>query len=260
MADREIPVENDELQFDRVVPEAAAAPIPGGVGVECSCCHSPIGTEYYTANGHVCCARCRHTIEEATTTPPGVLPLVRAGLFGLGAGVAGAAVYYAVIAIAHLEIGLVAILIGYMVGRAVRKGARGRGGLRFQILAAALTYASVALAYTPLVVNAIGTGPRTGNPQASAANRSNDVTVTGLKAQGAAISRPSAGTFLLGLAMLLGFFAALPVLVVFGSLPFGLLSALIIFVGMRQAWRLTAALSVDVLGPYRVGAASPAST
>ena len=59
--------------------------------------------------------------------------MVAAGALGLGAGIVGAAIYYAVIAITHLEIGIVAILIGYMVGRAVRKGARGHGGLRFQI-------------------------------------------------------------------------------------------------------------------------------
>jgi hypothetical protein len=58
-------------------------------------------------------------------------PIVMAGVFGLGAGIVGAVIYYAVIAITNFEIGLVAILIGYMVGQAVRKGARGRGGLRF---------------------------------------------------------------------------------------------------------------------------------
>ena len=70
------------------------------------------------------------------------MPLAIAAIFGLGAALAGAAIYYAVIAITHFEIGLVAILIGYMVGYAVRKGAGGRGGLRFQILAALLTVRS----------------------------------------------------------------------------------------------------------------------
>src|SRR5258708_3197232 len=72
--------------------------------------------------------------------------------FGFGAGGVGAAIYYGVIAIAPLEIGIVAILIGYMVGYSVRKGADGRGGRRFQVLAAVLTYCSVALAYAPLAV------------------------------------------------------------------------------------------------------------
>ena len=49
---------------------------------------------------------------------------------------------------------------------------------------------------------------------------------------------------------------ALPVLVVFGSLPSGLISAFIIFIGMRQAWKMTGALVVRVAGPYRVGASA----
>ena len=92
-------------------------------------------------------------MRSAAETPRGIIPFITAGVFGLGAGVVGAGIYYAVIAIANLEIGIVAILIGYMVGYAVRKGAGGRGGRRFQVLAVALTYASVALAYTPLAFN-----------------------------------------------------------------------------------------------------------
>jgi hypothetical protein len=47
---------------------------------------------------------------------------------------------------------------------------------------------------------------------------------------------------------------ALPVMVVFGSLPSGLLSAIIIFVGIHHAWRMTAAPPLKIAGPYRVGA------
>src|SRR4029450_6773668 len=73
-----------------------------------------------------------------------------AALFGLGAAIAGAILYYAVIAITNFEIGIVAIAIGFMVGWAVRKGAGGRGGRRFQVLALVLTYWAVGLAYTPI--------------------------------------------------------------------------------------------------------------
>src|SRR2546430_14710007 len=110
------------------------------LAVSCAGCQTSIATEYYDVNGQTCCGRCRIAVEAAAETPRGILPLVIAGVFGLAAGVVGAAIYYAVIAIAHLEIGIVAILIGYMVGYAVRKGARGRGGLRFQILAVVVTY------------------------------------------------------------------------------------------------------------------------
>ena len=45
------------------------------------------------------------------------------------------------------RLGLIAILIGYMVGKAIRKAAIA-GGRKYQILAVALTYGAVGLAYS----------------------------------------------------------------------------------------------------------------
>src|SRR4029079_11991284 len=142
----------DALQFDRVVAGSSAAAVRPTGGVVCAACQTAIPTEYFDLRGHVVCAPCRHRLESAAEPPRGAVPLLIAGACGLGAGIAGAIVYYSVIAIAHLEIGIVAILIGYMVGYAVRRGAGGRGGLRFQILAAVLPYGAVGLAYAPLIV------------------------------------------------------------------------------------------------------------
>ena len=147
-ANREEPT---DLQFDRVETTHSGGASAATLGVSCVVCGKSVGAEYYTANGQPVCAACRDVVTAAATTPRSAGPIVLAGVFGLGAAIAGAAIYYAVIAIANLEIGIVAILIGYMVGWAVRKGAGGRGGRRFQILAIALTYWAVGLAYTPLV-------------------------------------------------------------------------------------------------------------
>jgi len=241
-----------ELQFDRVTAEPTGPAASQTPVVECSTCHRSITTEYYQIQDRSVCGRCRTVLESFAETPTGALPLIRAGLFGLGAGVAGAILYYAVIAIANIEIGIIAILIGYMVGRSVRKGAGGRGGLRFQILAASVTYASVAMAYTPVAFQAIAANQarvqeaRT-NASASAANAA---------ATAKRRPRPTLGRFLLGIGMLAAFSAALPVLYIVGSLPISLISAFIIFIGMRQAWRMTAAPIIDVFGPYQIGAAT----
>jgi hypothetical protein len=224
MTDAERPAYED-LQFDRVVAESARSAPTAALSVTCSRCKVSIETSYYDVNGHVLCSGCRSAVIAALETPRGIVPLITAGAFGLGAGVVGAAIYYAVIAIAHLEIGIVAILIGYMVGYAVRKGAGGRGGRRFQVLAVVLTYVSIALAYAPLAVRGIGIL---------------DVGV-------------------LPLVRLSAFVAALPVLMAWSSFPSGLISAFIIVIGMRQAWKMTGAPSWQILGPYRVGAA-PAPT
>jgi ABC-type uncharacterized transport system permease subunit len=49
------------------------------------------------------------------------------------------------------------------------------------------------------------------------------------------------------------------VLVVFGSLPGGLISGAIIAFGMQQAWRMTGVPTLTISGPYRIAAASPPS-
>jgi hypothetical protein len=249
MSDTPTAAGNESLQFDRVVVEPGASGGQPSPGVACSSCRQSIPIQYYSINGHVVCEHCRDKIEDAVKTPEGVGPFVIAALFGLGAAIAGAFIYFAIMYFGHLEIGIVAILIGYMVGYAVRKGTGGRGGLRFQILAIVLTYGSVALAYTPLVVIEAVKDSRT-------ARQSGAVTRQGAAATPRQESGQRRPPRILGVGALLMFIVALPVLVVVGSFPSGLISAFIIVIGMRQAWRMTAAPNLTVYGPYQVGAAS----
>ena len=265
MSDQQTREENEALQFDRAVIEGTS-PAPNKVAVVCTACHTSIETEYYDVNGNTFCSGCRTAVESAAETPRGIVPLVIAGAFGLGAGVVGAAIYYAVIAIANLEIGIVAILIGYMVGYAVRKGAHGRGGRRFQVLAVALTYASIALAYTPLVFKQAIDADREAGKTAAATTSGDGSAATAIDSRGDATNsrgdgttNPSGRSPLLVLVVLLAFIAALPVMVVVGSLPSGLISAFIILIGMRQAWQMTGVPLLQILGPYRVGAAPATS-
>ena len=253
MSEQATQTAGEELQFDRVVAEASPdAPAPPE-GLICSSCQAGVTTAYYQVNGRPVCRSCRATLHTAAETPQGAGPLLLAGLFGAGAGIAGAAIYYAVIAIANLEIGIVAILIGYMVGYAVRKGAGGRGGRRFQVLAALLTYASVAFAYTPLAIHQVMKSDRVSRRPAEVEDAGTAATTDENQVR-PLVATLAAGRLLLTATMVLGFVLVLPVLVVVGSFPTGLISAFIIFIGMRQAWRMTGALSLEILGPYRVGA------
>jgi len=244
------------LQFDRAVKTGASSDA-AQPAVVCAGCQRAIETEYFDINGRNVCAPCRDMVEAASECPRGLGVLLRAALFGAGAAVLGAAIYYAVLAIAHLEIGLIAILSGYMIGTAVRTGANGRGGLRFQILALLLTYLSVAMAYTPVVIQGIRNDRAESRTQASA------TTNGGLAAQApsthAAPPRANAFGCATGGIVLAGLFAALPVMVVFGGLPTSLIGGLIIGFGMRQAWRMTGAPTLTIFGPYRVGT-TPAAT
>src|SRR5262249_60833052 len=92
-----------DLQFDRVVPESGAPAASDAVSVTCTGCRRPIQTEYFDVNGKTFCRRCRDLVDAHADTPRGMTPFMIAGLFGLGAGLAGAVVYYAVMAILNLE-------------------------------------------------------------------------------------------------------------------------------------------------------------
>jgi hypothetical protein len=257
MSDAHDPAGGQELQFDRVSSGPTSSAPASTLAATCVACQTSIETEYYAVNGHVLCDRCRAAAESTAETPRGIVPFLTAGAFGLGAGIVGAVIYYAVMAIANLEIGIVAILIGYMVGYSVRKGARGRGGRRFQVLAVALTYASIALAYTPIAVKQAMDDER--SAQKTAATSSNSSAAAPTDSGRTATTTPGGGLSLMEFAVMFGLIAALPVLVVTGSLPYGLISALIILIGMRQAWMMTGAPRLQVFGPYRVGAARPST-
>jgi len=260
----------EDLQFDRVETNLSAGDTATALGVTCVVCGKSVGDEYYTVNGKSVCDTCRQVVISAAATPKSAGPLVRAGLFGLGAAIAGAAIYYAVIAIANLEIGIVAILIGYMVGYAVRKGAGGRGGRRFQIVAAVLTYWAVGLAYTPLAFKELTKKDKTSSSLLAGSTRAPDSsTVAATRADTTAKAVTSSdkdapvtgrdALVAIGSLVLLVF--ALPVLSIVGSMPMGLISALIIFIGLRQAWSMTAVHALEISGPHRVGKGpAPATT
>jgi hypothetical protein len=269
MLDQATQTGSDDLQFDRVSTGTAPSAPPGKVAVTCAACQTSIESTYFEVNGSILCRLCRARAESAAEKPRGIVPFMIATIYGLGAGVVGAIIYYAVIAITNFEIGIVAILIGYMVGYAVHKGAGLRGSRRFQVLAVALTYLSIALAYAPLVFNQAtdtaqsaqdaGAATASGNSDATAATETVPAATAAIGTVEAPTEKVSGRRALLSLVLLAAFIAALPVIAVFGSLPSGLISAFIIFIGMKQAWKMTGAPSLQILGPYRVGAA-PAAT
>ena len=261
MSSSDAQAERDDLQFDRV--ETSGGQNEMGTeapAVLCEACGKPVGSEYYQINGKTACDNCRQMVLSAAVTPRTTGPLVRAGLFGLAAAVAGAAIYYAVIAITNFEIGLVAILIGYMVGYMVRKGAGGRGGRRFQVLAVVLTYWAVGLAYTPLAFKGASDDDKVAAAPDSAASTPALDTSNAVSGE-VRDEANGGGSVLKGFGLVVALVFALPVMYIAQSMPGGILSALIIFIGLRQAWSMTASPRLEISGPYKVGAvtAAPAS-
>jgi hypothetical protein len=259
MSESHTPPSDDDLQFDTAIPDEPNAEGNEGraEGVTCALCRRSLRDRYFTTGTDPVCANCRETIARQAAPVTEWPLLVRALLFGLGAAVLGAIIYYAVIAITGWEIGLVAILCGYMVGWAVRRGAAGRGGRRLQVAAVALTYVSVALAYLPLAIRGASVGRESAAPVA--ADSFGDVTgratsetapdIGRVDTAAAAGSRSGLGA----LGGLIYLTLALPVLVIMGSMPSGLISALIIGFGLQQAWSMTAAPELTIHGPFAVG-------
>ena len=244
------------LQFDSALPRVTPNEVTAAQGVQCAMCQRAVSGEYFDVNGQSVCDSCRTQLTQMAETPRSWGVFTMAGLFGLGAAIAGALLYYAVIAITNFEIGIVAIAIGYMVGWSVRKGAGGRGGRRSQVLALALTYWSVGLAYTPLTFQQLAEDDKKEQTQTSTSAAEPASEATPAESEGVAAGDTPVNVPAV-LAILLGFSLALPVLSVVSSLPGGLISAAIIAFGMQQAWRMTGTPPLQISGPYRIAAAAP---
>ncbi len=196
----------NELQFDRVEGSAGASP--------CASCQRPLIGSYYQAGGRIFCRSCAKALEDTLHGTEGQAGRVlKATVWGIGGGIAGGAVYAAVLALAHINLALITILIGWLVGKAVRKGAGGRGGRGYQALAVAITYLSIGFFGT------LG-------PVLSSAAESKGLLESALVCiVGAVIG---------------------PVLMGMGSI----LSALITVFGLYEAWKLCGAIHIEVTGPH----------
>jgi hypothetical protein len=118
----------------------------------CAACKQPVSESYYTVGKAVVCANCKARIQAAKPTRVPPVLVARGAVCGVGGAALGAALYYGVLAATGYEIALVAIAVGFIVGRAVQLGARGQRGLSLQIVAVALTYVGIAAGYVPQVM------------------------------------------------------------------------------------------------------------
>lgn len=139
---------DEPLQFDTAAPTGAPS-------TSCAVCKQPVGNAYYTAGKAIICASCKSQIETAPPRPVTPPQILRSILFGCGGALLGAAVYYGVRVILHAEVGIVAIAVGWLVGRGVQLGAQGQRGRPFQIMALVLTYVGIALGYAPGIANGV---------------------------------------------------------------------------------------------------------
>jgi hypothetical protein len=233
-----------DLQFEHAEPLSPAT-APALSGKSCVACKQPIANTYYHAQGQVVCPSCAERIQSGQQAAP-ALSLARAALYGAGAALAGCLLYAAVTITTGLNIGLIAIVVGYMVGKAIRQGSNGLGGRPQQILAVTLTYFAITTSYIPAYIYHIAKRPP--SVAQSGQTPGQGVAGAGTAPAGAASGnpRPTLGRVLLGLLLL----AAVAPFLSLGSGFSGIISLFIIFIGLQQAWRLTGRTEILIMGPY----------
>jgi hypothetical protein len=241
-------------------PQFATAEYAGGD--VCKSCHQPISGSYYRINGSLACERC--TTQLQTQLPKdNHASFVRALMFGLGAAILGLIGYAAFTIITSIRIGYISLAVGWLIGKAMRTGSRGIGGLRYQIAAALFTYAAVSMAAIPIYFSQISKDKASRPPvvKTAPANPGADDADTDDSA-----SSSGGGTPAHAAKPRMNFFSALGLLALMGlASPFtelqepshGLIGLIILFVGIRFAWQQTGAPKIDIVGPFQNRAPTP---
>jgi hypothetical protein len=227
-----------DLQFERAELPATES------SLACAFCKSSISESYYHIAGAVACPTCASLRQHFQQRPKGLAPLLRASLYGLGAAIAGS-IIFALVSLTGFQFGIVAILVGIMVGKAMRYATRGRTSRIYQVMAVVLTYGAITTSYIPGMISEAIKHP----PSAQTA-----------PAQPQVVQPPKSPLLALtaAAAVLVGISLVLPFLFLADSLFSGAINLLIIFIGLAQAWRLTVPDRTLIMGPYLVSDAKPA--
>ena len=236
--------------------------------IVCTTCTSEVAGEYYTINSYEVCQSCRDRTLQFMTGGSKIRRFIKATLYGSGAALLGCGIYYGVLALTGLEVGLISILVGVLVGSAVKAGSEHRGGLAYQLLAVFLTYTAIVSAYIPLIVAQIQTlntkmtaeEKATPKPATPAKTKTPDTAA----AQPASSPAPAlnkaaltvetnetpeittVGEFALAIAVLIGLLYALPFLAGLQNI----ISLLIIGFGLYQAWSINTRIQDEIKGPF----------
>lgn len=224
---------------------------------ECTACQQPLVGNYYQVNGAPVCEACQLQIRHAPSAGSGSGRFLRAPVFGLGAAAAGSAIWYAVRVITDYEVGLIAVLVGLMVGGAVRAGSRRRGGPLYQLLAVGLTYFGICAQYVPDIVQGLREqmkSPPAATATASGLASSPPVTAGSASAAESSPSPeppPSLAGMVLAVALLLALALAAPFLGGFQNI----IGILIIGFALWEAWKMNQRVPLEIEGPFRLGAA-----
>lgn len=242
-----IPAATDAPQFAR-----AEYSVPGTDS--CKICGAAIAGSYFRVNNAMACASCAQQAKDGQPVDSHVA-YSRGLLLGVGAAVIGMILYAGFTIVTEIELGYIALAVGWLVGKGMLTGSGGIGGRRYQITAVLLTYAAVSVAAIPI---AIGISIKNHRPlvrqQQQQSTQAEGATAN--EAEAAAPVRPRWERLAIALVMLLGYGLASPILEL-QSPVHGVIGLVILLVGLRIAWQMTAPRNLNVDGPFDAAPATP---
>lgn len=248
------------LQFDRA--EGA------GAGATCTACSRTIADSYFEINGKIVCPACRGRLVAEWNRGSSGGRFVKAVALGLLAGAVGAGIWFALLKLFNIELGLVAIVVGLLVGGAVKKGSNGRGGWAYQALAMFITYGAIVSTYIPFIIEGMREGAvvqdSTASPiQAAVTQVGDSISLRADSAGPALVAASASGDsvattaqsigalgLVIGLVALFVLAFATPVLLGFQNI----IGMLIIGIALYEAWKINKRAELAVTGPYRLAA------
>jgi hypothetical protein len=210
------PAPDSGLQFDR-------ADFAGGQALKCSACSVAISGDYYQVNDQVVCPACSEKFAAYGSGGGSKAGrFLRATAAGIGGGFAGFLIYWGVLELTNINFGLIAIVVGWLVGNGVRWGSDRLGGKFYQLLALAITYVAICSTYIPLILRA---------------SDAPDVTMP----------------FVVKFIVAFIFSMAAPWL----EGPSNIIGWIIIGFGLYQAWIMNRKIPIQITGPFSTGQATP---
>jgi len=128
MAESSPPVGTDAIAFDR----AEYAGVAPATSLPCTFCKNAIDSEYWQIGNRVACAACRHGFEQDVARAHTTRGFLRALQAGALVAAVGSVAWIVITKVTGYELGIIAVGIGFTVGKAVRKGSGGLGGPRYK--------------------------------------------------------------------------------------------------------------------------------
>jgi len=250
-------------------------------GETCKSCKQPISGNYYRINGLLACESCVRQVQQQMPKDTHAA-YVRAVLFGIGAAILGFVLFAGFVIITGISMGYISLAVGWLIGKGMKMGSGGIGGRRYQIAAAALTYAAVSMAAIPIAIHysrqnrtehpahfaqhpaphdspAQGTQPESQPDSAANPRKHAPPDLVDNPPPSEPVEEPKSQRNVLGIVGWLALLGLASPFLELSSPLNGVIGLFILALGINIAWKMTAGPKLEIIGPFqdKAGSALP---